>query len=148
MIADGPFFLDTNVLIYWIDTADEAKRRSARAWVATLWENGTGRTSWQVLNEFYSNATRKIGTPKRDVRLIVEAYAEWAPVGLGLDLVQQAWAWMDRANLAYWDALILAAAESTGCRYLLSEDFQEDRTYGAVRVINPFRSDPAALLLQ
>jgi predicted nucleic acid-binding protein len=142
MTVDGPFFLDTNVLVYWIDAADEAKRRSARTWVKAVWENGTGRTSWQVLNEFYSTATKKLGAPKRDVRLIVEAYAEWAPVGLDLVLVQQAWAWMDRASIAYWDALILAAAESQGCRYLLSEDFQEGRTYGSVRVINPFHSDP------
>jgi predicted nucleic acid-binding protein len=148
MTADGPFFLDTNVLVYWVDTADERKQKSARLWVAALWENGAGRISWQVLNEFYANATRKLRAPERDIRAIVESYAQWTPAGFGLGLIQQAWKWMDRAGLPYWDALILSAAENTGCRYLLSEDFQEGRSYGSVQVINPFHADPATFLLQ
>jgi predicted nucleic acid-binding protein len=45
---------------------------------------------------------------------------------------------MGAAQLSYWDALIVAAAERSGARYLLSEDFQADRQYGDVRVVNPF----------
>jgi len=28
-----------------------------------LWASGAGRISWQVLNEFYFNAVRKLGVP-------------------------------------------------------------------------------------
>ncbi len=143
MTADGPFFVDTNVLLYWVDSADRAKQKGARAWAAALWESGSGRTSWQVLNEFYVNATKKLGAPKREIRAIVEAYAQWQPVGFGIGLVQRAWDWVDQAGLPYWDALILSAAEYSGCRSLLSEDFQTDRIYGGVKTVNPFAADPA-----
>jgi predicted nucleic acid-binding protein len=55
---------------------------------------------------------------------------------------------MDRAGIPYWDALILAAAETAGCRRLLSEDFQEGRRFGTIEVVTPFRSDPSAVLVQ
>jgi len=32
----------------------------------------------------------------------------------------------------------VAAAERAGAKYLLSEDFQSDRRYGNVQVLNPF----------
>jgi len=41
--------------------------------------------------------------------------------------------------------LIVAAAEQTGCRYLLSEDFQTGRRFDAVTVIDPFASTPTGL---
>ncbi len=46
---------------------------------------------------------------------------------------------MDEAGIAYWDALIVAAAERGGCRLLLSEDFQQGRRFGEITVVSPFR---------
>jgi predicted nucleic acid-binding protein len=71
-------------------------------------------------------------------REIVRDLSHWTPLEASLGLVEQAWGWMDAAQLSYWDALIVAAAERSGARYLLSEDFQADRQYGDVRVVNPF----------
>jgi predicted nucleic acid-binding protein len=48
-------FLDTNVLLYAVDNADPAKHRQARQRRAELWKSGNGRTSFQVLEEFYVN---------------------------------------------------------------------------------------------
>ena len=39
-----------------------------------------------------------------------------------------------------WDALILRAAETAGCRRVLSEDLADGTTYGSVVVENPFAS--------
>src|SRR2546430_6819309 len=80
------FFLDTNVLLYWIDTSDKAKHAAARRWVGAVWESGRGGISWQVLNEFYFNATRKLGSPGPGVRTLVEAYSYWRPVTFELPL--------------------------------------------------------------
>jgi predicted nucleic acid-binding protein len=136
------FFLDTNVLIYWIDNSHAAKHAVVRRWVAAIWENGRGGISWQVLNEFYSNATRKLGLPCAGARALVESYSKWQPVTFELPLLRRAWYWTDHASVAYWDALILAAAESSGCAYLLSEDFQAGRKFGDLTVVNPFLSGP------
>jgi hypothetical protein len=46
------------------------------------------------------------------------------------------------AQLSYWDALILAGAQRSGARYLLSEDFQSARRYEDIQVLNPFEQSP------
>lgn len=146
MSADKLLFIDTNVLLYRYDTSDVGKQRSARLWLDLLWDRGDGRLSWQVLNEFYVNATGKIGAPAATIRAAVETYAEWKPAEFTLGQMRRAWHWRDQAGLSYWDGLILAAAEQLGCRWLLSEDFQHGRQYGSVQVVNPFRTDPPELL--
>jgi predicted nucleic acid-binding protein len=52
-----------------------------------------------------------------------------------METILRAWYWMDRAQVSYWDGLILGAAEILECQYLLSEDFQAGRKYGAVEVV-------------
>jgi len=101
-----------------------------------------GRMSWQVLNEFYVNATRKLQAPASIARALVSSYARWPITDFSLYLIERAWNWVDHAGIPYWDALILAAAERSGCRWLLSEDFSHGRKYGSVRVVNPFSADP------
>jgi predicted nucleic acid-binding protein len=136
------FFVDTNVLLYSVDATDAAKHARARQWMDALWNTDSGRLSWQVLNEFYWNAVGKLKTPAVRVRENVEALALWQPVGFGLGLLHRAWYWSDRGGVAYWDSLILAAAESTGCKYLLSEDFRAGRKFGDLTVVNPFLASP------
>jgi predicted nucleic acid-binding protein len=142
MIADSLFFTDTNVLLYGHDQRNAAKRRAAQDWIGLLWERGAGRLSWQVLNEFYANAIGRIGAPARVARRTAEAYSSWNPAGFGLGMLHRAWYWMDKAGVPYWDSLIIAAAETMNCAYLLSEDFQAGREFGDITVVNPFRSTP------
>jgi len=138
-------FVDTNVLLYAVDPADPAKQRAANGWLTVLWETGLGCLSWQVLNEFYVNAVRKGRTANRKARRVVEVYATWPLVELSLGTIQRAWHWMDAAQLSYWDALIVAAAERGGCDRLLTEDLQHGQRLGALTVVNPFLVQPAAL---
>jgi predicted nucleic acid-binding protein len=145
MHAVERFFVDTNVLLYSFDPADRAKQELAHRWVDKLWQSGAGRLSWQVLNEFYANAVRKLRVPVQGVRTTVETLAQWQPIGFGLGVVQRAWYWADKAGVPYWDSLIVASAETAGCAYLLSEDFQTGRKFGDVTVVNPFRQGPEEL---
>ena len=143
MAAANLFFADTNVLIYALDRRDAAKQSLAHHWLSELWNQGAGRLSWQVLNEFYANASGKFRVPSSEVRAAVETYAWWEPVPFSLGLIQGAWRWADAAGIPYWDSLIVSAAEIAGCAYLLSEDFQDGRKFGGLTVVNPFRSKPA-----
>ena len=140
--ADSLWFVDTNVLLYEVDDADPIKQAEARQWLEVLWRHRVARASWQVLNEFYANSTGKIGAPAVWIRRLVETYAEWGMADFNFTLLQRAWHWTDHAGVTWWDALILAAAERSGCRWLLSEDFQHGRKYGAVQVVDPFRTRP------
>jgi predicted nucleic acid-binding protein len=140
--AADRFFVDTNVLLYSVDATDSAKHVRARQWMDALWNADSGRLSWQVLNEFYWNAVGKLKAPASRARENVETLALWHPVDFGLGLVHRAWYWSDRGGVAYWDSLIVAAAESTGCKYLLSEDFQAGQRFGDLTVLDPFRAAP------
>ena len=142
MGADERFFVDTNVLLYSADSADPRKQRDARLWLKTLWEQGAGSLSWQVLHEFYVNAVRKLRVPSPNARATVEAFSSWQPIETGFGLIRRSWHWMDEAQLSYWDGLIVAAAEQAGCVWLLSEDFQAGRKFGLVTVVSPFRGRP------
>lgn len=143
MDGADPFFVDTNLLLYAIDPASPAKRSAARSWLDALWLTQRGRISWQVLHEFSVNACRKMKTPVAAVRAAVEIYAVWRPLDTNLGLVRRAWFWQEAAGLSYWDCLILAAAEQSACRVLLSEDFQDGRRFESLTVVNPFRTAPA-----
>ncbi len=60
-------------------------------------------------------------------------------------MVEAAWHVQDRHRVSFWDALILAAAERTGSRYVLSEDFEDGRHYGRVEAVSPFSRAPGSL---
>jgi predicted nucleic acid-binding protein len=139
---DGSYFADTNLLLYSFDSRNPVKQAFARQWIDHLWDTGAGRISWQVLHEFYANAARKIGLPVAQARQVVMIFTRWQPTCVNSAVVERAWHWMDRAQLSYWDALILASAERVGCQWLLSEDFQDGRNYDGVTVMNPFRKHP------
>jgi len=62
------------------------------------------------------------------------------PVPLTADLVSAAMATGERFQLSYWDAAIVEAARSLGCRLVLSEDLSDGQDYDGVRVENPFRN--------
>ncbi len=143
--AADRIFVDTNVLLYAAATAEPAKTGLARRWLDLLWQRSTGRISWQVLNEFYANAERKLRIPATDARKTVRAFSQWQPVGFNLDQIERSWHWMASSGLSYRDALIVASAETLGCRWLLTEDLQHGRRFGVLEVVDPFRSDPASL---
>ena len=142
MSAADRFFVDSNLLLYYVDPLESEKQARAMDWLNHLWMAGAGRLSWQVLHEFYWNAVRKMRLEPAKAREIVEDLSSWKPVDTSLGLIQQAWHWVDSAQLSYWDALILAAAERSGAQYLLSEDFQPNRRYHDIQVLNPFDCPP------
>ena len=43
-----------------------------------------------------------------------------------------------RWQLSLWDAMIVAAAQTSGARELFTEDLNHGQNYGGILVINPF----------
>ena len=138
----GSTFVDTNVLLYTFDSKNPQKQQRAREWIGSLWDKQSGRLSWQVLNEFYVNALRKLNVNESEAREVVSLYSVWRPLALDFVTVERAWHWRDKTQTPYWDSLILASAEQLGCAWLLSEDFQNGRKFAAVTVIDPFTQAP------
>jgi len=142
MSESDRFFVDTNVLLYSLDTSAPKKQEAALLWLDALWANRVGVLSWQVLHEFYTNAVRKLRVPVKPARQLVEELTRWQPVDMTPGQVRRGWHWTDRAQLSYWDSLIVAAAERMECRWLLSEDFQAGQRFGSVTIVNPFLVTP------
>ena len=147
----GPVFVDTNVLAYRHDAADAPKQARAEAWITCIVELHAGRLSFQVLQELYAMLTRKLrpSFEPQEARDIIDLLASWNPLTVNLPLIKTAWTLQDRYSLSWWDALIVAAAQASDCRVLLTEDLQHGQSFGRVRVIDPFASPertPAELL--
>lgn len=140
--------VDANVLVYADDVSDAAKNRRANDWLQALWAGRLGRVSTQVLNEYYVTVTRKLarGLTQGDARAKVRRYQLWQPWSVDHSTVETAWGIEARFGVHYWDALVIAAAQQSGCAYLLSEDLQHRQQIGAVTIINPFSMPPQELL--
>src|SRR5665213_3408209 len=145
-LMTGPVFVDTNVFLYVFDPANKEKQTAAEAWRQELWESGMGRISYQVLQEFYVKATQKWPESRDEVRAEVTDLLTWRPVKVDAKILDRGWKLQDRYQLSFWDALIVAAAVSIGCSYLLTEDLQRGQNLDGVVVVNPFQTDPSALL--
>lgn len=141
-------FVDTNVLLYSYDISELAKHDRCCEWLDALWVGRRGRVSWQVINEFYANLIRKQTVSSSEARLATEEYCRWKPASPSFATLQRAWHWCDATQANFWDGLIVAAAEQSECRWLLSEDFQSGRKFGGVTVVNPFEHEPAEFDLQ
>ena len=134
------YFVDTNILVYSRDTRDPVKHQVARSWIAELWSTGNGRISTQVLKEYYQTVTRRLspGMPVEDARADIRDLQTWKPFEPTASTFEKAWLIEDRIKISWWDALIIAAAQQTGCTYLLSEDLQSGQTIENLSIINPF----------
>lgn len=145
----GPCFVDANVFVYTRDPRDGAKQARAAEWIAQLWRERSGRTSMQVLSEYYAVATRKL--PSRIAPGLawedVSRYFAWAPHPVDEAVLRRAREIEQRGHLSWWDSMVVAAAQLQDCVLLLSEDFQDGAVFGGVTVRSPFTLDvrePAA----
>lgn len=140
-------FVDTNVLVYARDLAVPRKQERAHEWMSALWTSRLGRTSVQVLNEYYVTVTRKLSPalPAEDARTDVRDLRSWVPVPVSAGLLDSAFAAEDRFGLSYWDSLIVAAAQAASCDYLLTEDLQDGQRLDSVTVVDPFAHRPETL---
>lgn len=139
----APVFVDTNVLVYLHTDSDSSKRERADAWVDFLIRHRAGRLSVQVLQELYAVLTRKV-RPSLDLELarsIVRDLGSWRPLSLEPAVLERAWNLESRYALSWWDSLIVAAAQTSRCAVLLTEDLQEGQQFGPVRVVNPFSTE-------
>lgn len=142
-------FVDSNVLIYARDAGTPSKQARAVEWLAHLWREGLGRTSTQVLSEFYVNVTGKIANrvTSDEAWQEVNTFFAWRPQPIDPTLLARAREIERRWRLSWWDSLIVAAAQLQSCSILLTEDLQNGAVFDGLTVRNPFTyevREPAA----
>jgi predicted nucleic acid-binding protein len=133
-------FVDTNVLVYARDASEPSKQSRATEWLRELWLEQRGRTSVQVLSEYYTTVTRKLrpGLEPDEAWDDVNSLFAWQPQKIDRHVLETAREIERRHALSWWDAMIVAAAQLQSCEVLLSEDLQHGWTCGTLTVRNPF----------
>lgn len=133
-------FVDTNVLIYSHDLDAGAKHDAAAALVRDIWERRHGVISTQVLQEFYVNVTRKISMPLSHARArgILQCYFSWQVELNSSETILFASEIEERHQLAFWDAMTVAAAVRGGAELILTEDLNHGQVIEGVQIQNPF----------
>lgn len=132
MSAD-PVFADTNVLLYLLSShADKADRAEGILRQRPV-------ISVQVLNEFASVSRRKFGRAWTELAETLQRLRIICPVVAVTEVIHvRGIALAANNGLSICDAMIVAAAESAGCRILFSEDMQDGRRIAGLTVRNPF----------
>jgi predicted nucleic acid-binding protein len=135
-------FVDASVLVYSQDPRDPLKKARAEEWLERLWQRRTGRTSVQVLSEFYTVATRKLAPRIPGEAAWEEAarYFAWSPRGIDVALLACARDIERRYGISWWDSMVVAAAQLQDCVLLLTEDLQDGMVFGTLAVRSPFSS--------
>ena len=132
-------FIDTNVLIYFVDGRNQAKQSIARTVIADAIGNPEYVMSLQVLNEFANVSLKKLGMTEDEVRQYIEAFQR-------MRIVFQQSGWTVRAleirkqyGLQFYDSLLLAAAEASGCDEFWTEDLNDGQMYCGIKAVNPLK---------
>lgn len=130
-------FIDTNLIVYANDRRDEMKQARALAVVRKALREGSGVISVQVLQEYANTALNKLGQAPAVVLRQLALLESLEVVRPDAKMVIRAVELQSLYQISFWDASILAAAESAGCTRLFTEDLNEGQIYGSIRVINP-----------
>ncbi len=133
-------FFDTNVLLYMYGGADLGKQMQAKELFRQYTHVNRMLLSTQVVQEFYVAGSRKLGMPLRELQNVTAALLDCPLVIIGPAHITSAIHAEERYKISFWDALILAAAESGGAEVLYTEDLNDGQQYGPVVVRNPFRA--------
>ena len=137
-VLAGRCFIDTNILIYSQAGDAARKQRAALDLLRQLHDSASGVISTQVLHEYANVAIKRLRLPVAAVRAQLLFWEQFEVVQLtpaiihaGLDLHQT-------RSLGFYDAMIVAAAQTSGCTLLYSEDMHAGETINGVRIVNPF----------
>lgn len=135
-------FLDTNVFVYAVDTSDPERMAVARQLLRSGLVDNSDCTSYQITQEWLNVVLRLARVPLgvREAgtfvdQVILPRTTVWPSVDLFHDALDAYARW----SLGFYDSLVVAAAQRSGARLLVTEDLQDGQRFGPVTVWNPFR---------
>ena len=137
--------VDTNVLVYRFDARFPQKQRIATEILRKGIVDDSIRLPHQAILEFVAVATLPIAggaplLPPGEARREAEELLSQVEVLYPNEaMVRTALRGAAAYGLSWFDAHLWAFAECNALEVLYSEDFQHDRLYGSVRVVDPFR---------
>ena len=138
-VQQGKIFLDSNILVYFVDEHDSKKQKIAEKLIKNSVEMKTGVLSTQSLQEFYSVVTKKSLCAKEEAKIIIEKFRNTLPITqISVQHILKAIDISIQTQFSFWDSLIVSAAHSSGCVIVYSEDMSHNQIVNGVKIINPF----------
>ena len=135
--------VDTNVLVYRFDPRFPDKQRIATDLLRRGIAEDSIRLPHQAVVEFAAAVSRPISGgrpllgPEEARREAEELLSQMEVLCPNEAIVRTALRGAAAYGLSWFDAHLWAFAEHYGLAELLSEDFEHDRMYGTVRVVDP-----------
>jgi predicted nucleic acid-binding protein len=136
--------VDTNVLVYRFDSRFPRKQAIATDLLRRGLREDSVRIPHQAIVEFIAAVTRPLSgsgsllSDEDAQREAEELLAQFTILYPTESLVRSAVRGWATYRLPWFDAHLWAYAHEYGLPDIYSEDFQHDRLYGTVRLINPF----------
>lgn len=139
----GTALVDTNILVYRFDPRFPNKQARATMALRRGLRDDIVRVPHQAIVEFIAAVTRprkpngpllSLPDAAREAEEIMMQFPVLYP---NAEIVRLALRGAAAYHLPWFDAHLWAYAEHFGLAELWSEDFQHDRFYGTVRVVNP-----------
>ncbi|WP_157667702.1 PIN domain-containing protein [Comamonas serinivorans] len=118
----APVFVDASVLVAAENAHEPALQAACVAWLDALWAARAGRVSQDELVRFYDACTQQASRPlpQGDARAAIRRYQTWTAWALDAATLESAWAVQARLGLPFSACLTVAAAQHSGCAWLLS----------------------------
>lgn len=133
--------LDTNILVYALDTGAGDKNERARE-LLQLAALSDAVLTQQVIGEFL-NVSRKMQhlNQRRLRRIAVGLCATYPIVATPKEALFDAFDRAGRSGLQFWDSVIVTVCLRNAVRLLISEDFQDGLVIDGLAILNPFNPD-------
>lgn len=138
--------VDTNILVYRFDPRFPLKQEQATDLLRQGIVDQSIVLPYQALIEFVAATTRPTSgqaallTKQQAHREVEDLLAQFQVVYPTDNTLRTALRGAALYQMSWFDSLIWAYADERGLDPLWSEDFQDGRLYGRVRVQNPFRA--------
>jgi predicted nucleic acid-binding protein len=137
--------VDTNILVYRFDPRFPLKQEQATQLLRQGIVDRSIALPYQALVEFVAATTRPISgqasllTKEEAHREVEDLLAQFEVIYPTDNTLRTALRGAALYQMSWFDALIWAYADEHGLDPLWSEDFQDGRLYGRVKVQNPFQ---------
>jgi predicted nucleic acid-binding protein len=138
-MSAGSVGLDTNVLVYTVDSQEGSLCRRAQELVRLAVGADRCVIALQSIGEFYAAVTRRgLQSPAE----AAQQARDWARLFRVIEPrtadAEHALEEAARGRLSYWGGMLVATLRRSGCTALLSEDMQDGAMHGGVTIRNPF----------
>jgi predicted nucleic acid-binding protein len=134
--------LDTNILVYTVDSQDADMCRRAQDIVRLAVKSNRCVIALQTVGEFYAAVTRRGLQSRAEAAQQARDWIRLFPVVEPRSMdAEDALAGAVVGRLSYWDGMLLATLRRAGCTTLLTEDMHDGAILDGVTIYNPFAGE-------